>query len=93
MTDHLTFQGLPYPRAMRSGPRPVRLTSARDIPTADRYAGSACTLGGHPAIITGRLDRFATVRTFPTSDVVAVFAWPTVARIMAEHGGAFGIEC
>ena len=46
------------------------------------------TLDGWPAVISGALNDFATVATLGGSGHACEFAWPTVARIVA-NGGAF----
>jgi hypothetical protein len=43
------------------------------------------TLDGHPAVISGARNTFATVATL-TGITRAEYAWPTVARIIARGG-------
>lgn len=46
------------------------------------------TLDGKPAMIMGARNAFATVATLNVDGPAVEFAWPTVARIVA-NGGAF----
>jgi hypothetical protein len=48
---------------------------------ADQWTGHHCYLDDKPAIISGRLNRFATVATTDGTQCVE-FAWHTVNRIM-----------
>ena len=46
------------------------------------------TLDGEPAMVMGAANRFAQVATLRGCGPAVEFAWPTVARIIAD-GGAF----
>lgn len=52
------------------------------------YVGVPCTLDGHPATITGRLERFGTVAMLPHGARYE-YAWATIARVMQHNGGRF----
>lgn len=45
----------------------------------------AVTLDGHPAVISGARERFASVRTL-TGGYGTEWAWSTVARVVANGG-------
>ena len=49
---------------------------------ANQWAGGACTLDGEPARVTGRLNRFATVKTIDPSGPIVEFSWEAVDRMM-----------
>lgn len=53
-----------------------------------KLAGTACTLNGVKATISGSKNRFATVRALDGSGMQGEWAWETVARIVG-NGGAF----
>lgn len=57
---------------------------------AERYrlAAAEVTLDGQPANVVGVHNRFATVRS-RDGRLSAEWAWPTVALIVNERGGAF----
>lgn len=64
----------------------------RDRLLADRFAGRTVTLDGRAAIVGGRFERFAIVTTLDSligPRIRAEYAWPTVARVITDHGGKF----
>lgn len=75
----------------RSGRFTVFVPSERrrpeDIDFADRWTGEPCTLDSRPAVVVGRLLRFAEIHSLDrrAGDQVVSFAWSTVDRIMSTH--------
>jgi len=55
---------------------------------ANQWTGETCTLDGEPARVTGRLNRFATVKTIDPSGPIVEFSWEAVDRMM-QVGGYF----
>ena len=56
---------------------------------ADAWAGESCTINGHPAKVTGRLLRVATVVALDASGIQADYSWPTVAHRMNQSPRVF----
>ncbi len=61
--------------------KPGKATDAERRAIADRFTGFRCTLDGKPAIVCGRLNRFATIATLDGALSVE-FCWETVNRVM-----------
>lgn len=55
---------------------------------ADKWAGSACSLRGVPAKITGRLEAFGSVSPLDPEIGAIEYSWQTIDRVM-ESGGLF----
>lgn len=66
---------------------PTRDTDPADYRLADELAGAPVTLDGRPAMIAGRLNRFATVIALD-GGARADWTWRAAGRIVAA-GGAF----
>lgn len=46
---------------------------------------NGCTLDGQPAVVSGYMGEFASVRFKSGRGGTVEFAWPTVARILSSH--------
>lgn len=56
--------------------------------THEQLIETPCTLNGQPAKITGRLHKFAEVRT-RDGLLHGTWSWPAAERIITQHKGQF----
>ena len=59
-------------------------------PIAEKYAGEDCFLDDEPAVVQGRLLKFAEVKSL-TSSKEATFSWEAVERVMTNNNRRFEI--
>ncbi len=52
----------------------------------EKYTGKTCTLDGHAAKITGRVNQFATITPLNPKLGIVEFSWQAVERIMSKDG-------
>jgi len=87
VTDQLTGERF----ALQTAPCGLGCRCAADATPLDEagrlFVGHECTLDGKPAVIAGRQLDAGVVANYPNGGRVE-FAWPTIARIMA-NGGEF----
>ena len=85
---------------MMPGKQPER--RPLDVPLAERWTAADCTLDGLPAIVCGRLNRYATVRALDPAQLdrtkpqnvagighAIEMPWSAVDRVMREQAGRF----